>query len=136
MEYICMCYIDSNVIRIRTHIGSELLYIDITFSYKQFFIRSFFWMEYSFGTRPLCSFFFWKFHLSPVLWFVNDLVSVMCFPIICIYFITAYFSFYIPLSLQCLAFFICYFFLKILKIFIVFVCWKNPRFLTKSILFW
>lgn len=134
MEYIC--YIDSNVIRIRTYIGSELLYIDITFSYKQFFIRSFFWMEYSFGTRPLCSFFFWKFHLSPVLWCVNNLVSVMCFPIICIYFIAAYFSFYIPLWLQCLAFFICYFFWKILKIFIVFVCWKNPRFLTKSILFW
>lgn len=41
-----------------------------------------------------------------------------------------------PLSLQCLAFFIYYFFWKILKSFIPFICWKNPRFLTKSILLW
>lgn len=97
-------------------------------------------MEYSFLKLVLCAFFFLrKFHLSLVLWCVTNLFFVMFFPIICIYFfIGVYFSFYTPTIVAMFGVFHLLFFLKDFKKFysFPFICWKNPRFLTKSILLW
>ena len=104
------------------------------------FVFFFLLMEYSFLKLVLCAFFFLrKFHLSLVLWCVTNLFFVMFFPIICIYFfIGVYFSFYTPTIVAMFGVFHLLFFLKDFKKFysFPFICWKNPRFLTKSILLW
>ena len=124
-----------------TYRQPTFIYIDVTFSYKQFFIRFFFSCNgiFLFETRSLCFFFLAEiFHLSLVLWCVTNLFFVMFFPIICIYFfIGVYFSFYTPIVAMFGVFHLL-FFLKDFKKFysFPFICWKNPRFLTKSILLW
>ena len=108
-----------------TYRQPTFIYIDVTFSNKQFFIRFFSSCNvYSFLKLVLCAFFFLrKFFTYP--W---------CFDALLISFSWCFFQLYVyifllvciflsihPLSLQCLAFFIYYFFWKILKSFIRFL---------------